>query len=119
MREHLAEVAELYWTAVGAMAEFAIVVELRLKPGARERFVELVAINAAASVRDEPGCRRFDILLPEDGDERIDLYEVYDDASAFAAHAETSHFKRFKAESADLIERASVTRYRVKENAKS
>ena len=89
-----------------------------MKPGAGERFVELVAVNAAASVRDEPGCRRFDILLPEAGGERVDLYEIYDDADAFAAHLETPHFKRFKAETAELIERSSVTRYQVSENAK-
>ena len=101
-----------------AMAEFAIVVEFRLRPGTRERFVELVAANAAASVRDEPGCRRFDVLLPEDGGERVDLYEVYDDADAFAAHLETPHFLRFKTGTAGLVERSSVTRYRVSENAK-
>jgi (4S)-4-hydroxy-5-phosphonooxypentane-2,3-dione isomerase len=74
--------------------------------------------NAAASVRDEPGCRRFDILLPEDGANQVDLYEIHDDTDAFAAHLETPHFKRFKAETAELIERSSVTRYRVRENAK-
>jgi len=100
------------------MAEFAIVVEFRLKPGTRERFLELVTANAAASVRDEPGCRRFDILLPEEGGERVDLYEIYDDAEAFAAHLETPHFNRFKAASAELVEQQTVTRYRVRENAK-
>ena len=100
------------------MAEFAIVVEFRLQPGARERFIELVTANAAASVRDEPGCRRFDILLPENGGDRVDLYEIYDDADAFAAHLETPHFKRFKAASTELVERSAVTRYRVRENAK-
>jgi (4S)-4-hydroxy-5-phosphonooxypentane-2,3-dione isomerase len=99
------------------MAAFAIVVEFRLKPGARERFVELVTANAAASVRDEPGCRRFDVLLPEDGGERVDLYEIYDDADAFAAHLETAHFKRFKTETAELVERSSMTRYRISEHA--
>jgi (4S)-4-hydroxy-5-phosphonooxypentane-2,3-dione isomerase len=101
------------------MAGFAIVVEFRLKPGARDRFVELVTVNAATSVRDEPGCRRFDILLPEGNVDRVDLYEIYDDAEAFAAHLETPHFKRFKAASAELIEQQTVTRYRVSENAKS
>ena len=102
-----------------AMEGFAIVVEFRLKPGGRERFVELVALNAATSTRDEPGCRRFDVLLPEDGEDRVDLYEIYDDAEAFAAHLETPHFKRFKAASADLVERSSITRYRVSEHAKT
>ena len=100
------------------MAEFAIVVEFRVKAGARERFLELVTANAAASVRDEPGCRRFDILLPEEGGERVDLYEIYDDAEAFAAHLETPHYNRFRAASAELIEQQTVTRYRVRENAK-
>ncbi|MDQ3558780.1 MAG: antibiotic biosynthesis monooxygenase, partial [Pseudomonadota bacterium] len=43
---------------------FAITVDFELAEGAREEFLKLVKANAAASVRDEPGCSRFDVLTP-------------------------------------------------------
>ena len=46
-------------------------------------FRRLVLENAAASLRDEPGCRQFDVLTPEAGPgDRIALSESYDDAAA-------------------------------------
>ena len=80
MRDHLAHVAEVYWEAKGggAMSGFVIIVDFKLKPGARATFRKLIDANAATSVRDEPGCRRFDVLEPEGEDDRIVLYEIYD-----------------------------------------
>ncbi len=44
------------------MSGFVVIVDFRLKPGSRSAFRRLVDTNATASVRDEPGCRRFDVL---------------------------------------------------------
>ena len=70
-----------------------ILVEFELHPGKEPEFRRLVLENAAASLRDEPGCRQFDVLTPEAGPgDRIVLYEIYDDAAAFDAHLATPHF---------------------------
>ena len=37
--------------------------------------------------RDEPGCRRFDVVEPQGEPDRVLLYEIYDDEAAFDAHA--------------------------------
>jgi len=101
------------------MARFVVLVEFRLRPGTGERFRELVLENARSSVRDEPGCRRFDVLLPNDpaDPDLIRLYEIYDDADAFKDHLDTPHFARFKAATSDLIESTVVGTFDVLENA--
>jgi len=91
------------------MSGFVIMVDFRLKPGARSAFRRLIDDNARASCRDEPGCRRFDVMeLPNDGD-RIVLYEIYDDRAAFGAHIKTGHFARFNEQSAALVADKTVT----------
>jgi len=84
-------------------------VEFRLKPGTSERFHRLIVENARASVRDEPGCRQFDVVTPRGAADRILLYEVYDDPAAFDAHKRTAHFAGFDSESAPLVAEKIVT----------
>jgi quinol monooxygenase YgiN len=98
------------------MTQFVVLADFTLKPGTRDRFVELVSRNAAASV-NEPGCRRFDVLTPRDGAERVVLYEIYDDEAAFEAHMQTPHFAEFRRATADLIEDRSVEKHDVRQNA--
>jgi (4S)-4-hydroxy-5-phosphonooxypentane-2,3-dione isomerase len=99
------------------MSRFALVVSFTLKRGAREAFLRLVRENAAASVRDEPGCYRFDVLTSDDADQVL-LYEIYADAAAFDEHVATPHFKSFDDASRDLVAAKTVGRYLVLENAK-
>ena len=85
------------------MSPFVIVVEFRIHPGKMTAFRRLMDENARTSCRDEPGCRRFDVLgSPKDPD-FILLYEIYDDRAAFDAHVKTGHFLSFNSESAPLV----------------
>ena len=93
------------------MSPFVIVVEFRIKPGEMAAFRKLMDENARASVRDEPGCRRFDVLLNRKDAERILLYEIYDDRAAFDAHLTTPHFATFNAASAPLVAEKTVFEY--------
>lgn len=85
------------------MGEFVLIVEFDVKPDCVDRFIEIVTENALASVRDEPGCRQFDVLQSPDEANRIVLYEVYDDAACFDAHRTTPHFATFDGEVGELI----------------
>lgn len=89
-------------------APHTILVEFKLRSGTRPRFVELVRANAAASLRDESGCRRFDVFVPEASDD-IALYEEYGDPAAFAEHCRSPHFKLFDAAVASMIVSKRVT----------
>ncbi len=85
------------------MSEFAIIVDFRLHPGSRARFRQLIDMNARASVTNERGCRRFDVLEPNGDADRIVLYEVYDDRAALDAHMRTAHFAEFDRKSRSLV----------------
>jgi autoinducer 2-degrading protein len=93
-----------------AMGLLAILVEFTVRPDGVERFRELILANAQASLRDERGCRQFDVLTPAEEPRRIVLYEIYDDANAFDFHIGTPHYKVFAAAAESLIEGRSVRR---------
>jgi len=93
------------------MSDFVIIVDFRLKPGARAAFRRLIDDNARASCREEPGCRRFDVLETAGDADRIVLYEIYHDRAAFDAHLKTRHFARFNEESAMLVADKMVTEF--------
>ena len=64
---------------------FAIFVNFQVKPEFREQFMEASLGDGQGSVRDEPGCFRFDILQNAEDSNRFHLYEVYADQAAFDA----------------------------------
>ena len=90
------------------MSGFVIMVDFRLKPGVKSAFRRLIDDNARASCRDEPGCRRFDVMESPSEADRIVLYEIYDDRAAFDAHLATAHFKRFDAAVAPIVASKAV-----------
>ncbi|MDV3443510.1 putative quinol monooxygenase [Pseudomonas otitidis] len=71
---------------------YCLLLKTQLKPGSLEAFMEAMRINAASSVRDEPGCLVFDVLRDRSDPDRVWLYEVYTDEAAFEAHMRTPHF---------------------------
>jgi quinol monooxygenase YgiN len=86
-------------------------VDFRLKPGRQAEFRRLIDENARASVREEPGCRRFDVLETPAESDRILLYEIYSGRAAFDAHIKTRHFARFNEESAPLVAAKAVAEF--------
>jgi (4S)-4-hydroxy-5-phosphonooxypentane-2,3-dione isomerase len=94
---------------------YIITVEFRLLPGCREAFLPLIRENARRSLADEPGCRRFDVLVPHSNDSGTDecvlLYEIYNDENAFEAHCRTPHFFEFDRASRSLYEAKIIQRY--------
>jgi quinol monooxygenase YgiN len=83
---------------------FSLMVQMTVRPGRREEFLDGMAANAEASVRDEPGCLRFDVCSVEGDDHRFVLYELYADADAFAAHKASPHFAQWR----EIAERVLV-----------
>jgi (4S)-4-hydroxy-5-phosphonooxypentane-2,3-dione isomerase len=75
---------------------FSLVVQMEVRPGRREQFLAGMSANAEASVRDEPGCLRFDVCSVAGDENRFVLYELYTDAEAFAAHKASPHFAQWR-----------------------
>ena len=93
------------------MNAFAITVDFILKPGAMASFRTLMDKNARDSCAHEPGCRRFDVLVPTEVGDRVFLYEIYDDRAAFDAHLRTPHFDVFNRESEALVLSKEVSQF--------
>jgi autoinducer 2-degrading protein len=70
---------------------FVVAVRYEIKKEYCETFRTAILKNAAASQRDEPGCRQFDVSFADDGATWF-LYEVYYDSDAFTKHRATPHF---------------------------
>jgi autoinducer 2-degrading protein len=90
---------------------FVITVDFTLKPGTMAAFRKLIDRNAQDSCADEPGCRRFDVLVPSEPGDKVFLYEIYDDRAAFDAHLKTRHFDQFNRESEELVISKTVAQY--------
>ena len=112
----------------GAVDGYVILARFRVAPGRRREFLDHIGRNAAASVADEPGCRRFDVLTNEaetdghrarhDEDDEVVLYEIYDSPAAFAAHLETPHFAAFRAATKAMVLSSAIECFRLRENAR-
>ena len=61
--------------------------------GPVEEFLDGIHANARASVRDEPGCLRFDVHRSTEQPHRFVLYEIYASAVAFyTQHRKEPHY---------------------------
>lgn len=96
----------------GEVEMYAVVVHLEIDADRAEPFMELMRANADASLRDEPGCLRFDICSDRSRPGDVFLYELYTDAAAFAAHQEMPHYAAFNEAAGDMIEGKIVDQYR-------
>jgi (4S)-4-hydroxy-5-phosphonooxypentane-2,3-dione isomerase len=90
------------------MSRIALVVEFELRPGCHAALLALMRAHAAACLRDEPGCERFDVLEMMDGKGapdpgRLMLYEVFRDQAAREAHWANPRHEATKAAFAPLI----------------
>jgi len=76
---------------------FTVMVSLRVKPDELQTFVAGIAANSRASLRDEPGCLRFDVHRSVEDPHHFLLYEIYTDDQAFyAAHRHAPHYAAWR-----------------------
>ena len=96
---------------------FVVTVDFVVRAGFVDAFRAEMLANARASRRDEPGCRRFDVAFSDQDRCLVFLYELYDDAAAFAAHQQTAHFMAFDARTAPWIEKKSARTFVLADSA--
>jgi quinol monooxygenase YgiN len=81
----------------------ALFVELDIVPGQRDAFLARAREHRGNVMKNEPGCQRFDISVPDDGDDKVRLYEVYADQAAFDLHMETAYMKEYRADTGAMV----------------
>ncbi|SFQ09081.1 Quinol monooxygenase YgiN [Mesorhizobium sp. NFR06] len=95
---------------------FVVIPEFHVRPQIRTAFLNAALDDARHSLADEAGCRRFDVVCPEDAEDTVLFYEVYDNRAAFDAHLQTPHLKRFQATMKALEVEETVVRFAALEN---
>jgi (4S)-4-hydroxy-5-phosphonooxypentane-2,3-dione isomerase len=84
----------------------AIWVRVKVKPEARQRFLQAIEVDALGSERDEPGCLRFNVLQDAQDPDVYYFYEVYRDEAALEAHRAAPHYAVWR-EAADTLDGAA------------
>ncbi len=85
------------------MAAIVLVVELEITPGDKERFLARARVHRDNVLANEPGCRQFDILAPQERDDAVILIEAYADAEALETHFNTPYMKEYLADTGPMI----------------
>ena len=80
----------------------SLFVQIKLAPGVRDKFLELVTAHQGRVRERETYCQRFDILEQEGDDEHVCLYEVYDDMESFEKHVKTEYMLAYLEETKDM-----------------
>jgi quinol monooxygenase YgiN len=93
------------------MSRFVITVAFDLHEGALHEFLPMIVENANRSRSVEPGCERFDVLVPRDSVNQVFLYEIYKDKAAFDEHLRARHFLDFNSASARLVKAKKIVEY--------
>jgi quinol monooxygenase YgiN len=96
---------------------FVVIPEFRVRHEVKAAFLDAARDDARHSVTDEAGCHQFDVVCPENAEDTVIFYEVYDDRTAFEAHLQTPHLKRFQAAMKALEVDETVVRFAALENA--
>jgi (4S)-4-hydroxy-5-phosphonooxypentane-2,3-dione isomerase len=82
----------------------ALIVSLKVKPDQQDRFLAAAEDDSICSVRDEPGCLRFDVLQDQSDQNHFFFHEVYRDEEALSAHQQTPHFRRWREAAAQVLD---------------
>ncbi|MEE8396451.1 MAG: antibiotic biosynthesis monooxygenase [bacterium] len=100
------------------MSKIAIVGELVTNEGDFEKYFEAMKVHAAAS-RLEPGCERFDLVVPLKGENRLFIYEIYADRASFDAHASTDRIKQHGADTKGFLQERNIHLCEIKDSGDS
>ena len=90
---------------------FVLLAEFEVKEDRIEEFLALARDDSEHSVKDEPGCQQFDVLISPDEPNVVSFYEIYDCREDFEEHLKTPHFDRFGTGHKELIVAQRTTKF--------
>ncbi len=85
------------------MTTAVLIVELEIAPGRKVDFLARAREHRINVLNNEPGCQRFDLLSPQEGDDTVFLYEVYADQDALETHFNTRYVKEYLEDTNPMI----------------
>lgn len=77
--------------------------ELEIDAAQLDRYKSALREEIEASIRLEPGVLTLYSVSIKDHPTQIRLFEMYSSQAAYEAHLQTSHFKKYKSETAGMV----------------
>jgi quinol monooxygenase YgiN len=79
------------------------VAEIEIDPVRLDAYQAAIKEEIETSVRVEPGVLALYAVAAKDNPAHIRVFEIYADEAAYKAHLETPHFKKYKAETQEMV----------------
>lgn len=79
------------------------IAELEIDPAQLHAYRAALKEEIAASIRVEPGVLTLYAVSVKDHPTQIRIFETYADQSAYEAHLQTPHFKKYKSETQGMV----------------
>ena len=83
--------------------QYVRLAEIEIDPPQLESFKSAIKEGIETAVRVEPGVLALYAVSESDNPTHIRVFEVYTDESAYKAHLETPHFKKFRAATDKMV----------------
>lgn len=88
----------------------ALFVTLEFNEGEIKDYLQLAHQHKARVLENEPGGQQFDILIPDDSENRVHLFEVYDDEVALKIHMTSDYMQTYRKTSAPMLANRHINR---------
>ena len=79
------------------------VAQIELDAAQLENYKAIAKEQIETAIRVEPGVLTLYAVAEQDNPARVVVFEIYADLEAYRAHIETPHFKKYKAETQDMV----------------
>ena len=101
-------VAAVFGTLVMAVAKtmeqpLVHIAELEIDPGQVPAYRDALKEEIATSIRVEPGVLSLYAVSVKDQPSQVRIFETYKDQAAYESHLQTPHFKKYKAETQNMV----------------
>ena len=79
------------------------VAQIEIDPARLESYKAIAKEQIETAIRVEPGVLTLYAVAEQDHPTRVVVFEIYADLEAYRAHVETPHFKKYKADTQDMV----------------
>ena len=109
-RRYLALGAFILTSMVGARVHadelqrpYVRVAQIEIDPARLDSYKAIAKEQIETAIRVEPGVLSLYAVAEQDHPTRVVVFEIYADLEAYRAHIETPHFKKYKADTQDMV----------------
>lgn len=79
------------------------VAQIEIDPAQLKSYKAIAKEQIETAIRVEPGVRTLYAVAEQDNPTRVVVFEIYADLEAYRVHIETPHFKKYKADTHDMV----------------